>query len=447
MSLLTDQIFATGVSLNDLIHIVVTGDTSQNPAGSSFKASLNQVLTLISGATYSSGNYLPLSGGTVTGNTYFGVTSGITIDQVNDRIGVGTSNPQYTLEIYEGSGSVITYKPTAGGTLELSGSTDLPRYSVGVAASGANPLAGMSVGIRDWDDVTYPGYGAVGDSHLYASNASPGLNIINRQGTSTPDYIRFYAGSDATNPSDVHIQGSGTTRGYVGFGTENPTEKLDVNGSAIIQDGLTASTMNISTTPTTDTSLSANYLTRDGSTGQVKVKTIPGPTVYGLFAQTGNSIVVSATTVESSLIGEGIGSLSIPANGFSVGDSFRADFGGLLSSKNADTIRIRVKSGSIILADSGDQTMNAATNDVWQLSINFTIRQVGAAGTASIVSLGVFHTTKQSNGSPEGFAFNTVNNTTFDTTSTNTLETTVQFSSNSTSNSIYSDTFVLNKIF
>lgn len=447
MSLLTDQIFATGVSLNDLIHIVVTGDTSQNPAGSSFKASLNQVVSLISGGTSSIEAYLPLSGGTVTGNTYFGITSGITIDQVNDRIGVGTSNPQYTLEIYEGSGSVITYKPTAGGTLELSGTTDLPRYSVGIAPSGSNPLAGMSVGMRDWDDVTYPGYGAVGDGHLYASNAANGLNIINRQGTTTQDYIRFYAGSDATDPSDVHIQGSGTTRGYVGFGTENPTEKVDVNGNAIIQDGLTASTMNISATPTTDTSLSANYLTRDGSTGEVKVKTTPGPTVYGLYAQTGNSIVISATTVESSLIGEGVGTLSVPANSFSIGDSFRVIMGGVISAGNNEDIQIRVKSGSVSLADSLMQNLVGSTNDIWTLQIDFTIRSTGTTGVASIVTLGVFTAHKTSNSTSTGFSFNTVNNTTFDTTSGNTLDITVEWDNNSGSNSIYSDIFVLNKIF
>jgi len=49
MALLTDQIQATGVSLTDLIHIVITGDTSQNPAGSSFKASISQLVSLISG--------------------------------------------------------------------------------------------------------------------------------------------------------------------------------------------------------------------------------------------------------------------------------------------------------------------------------------------------------------------------------------------------------------
>jgi hypothetical protein len=91
--------------------------------------------------------------------------------------------------------------------------------------------------------------------------------------------------------------------------------------------------------------------------------------------------------------------------------------------------------------------MSTATNDVWQFSINFTVRSLGVAGTASIVSLGVFHTTKQSNGAPQGFAFNTVNSTTFDTTVSNTLDVTVQFSSTRLSNSIYTDIFVLNKIY
>jgi hypothetical protein len=45
MAFLTDQILATGVTLDDLIHIVITGDTSQNPAGSSYKASIGQVLS------------------------------------------------------------------------------------------------------------------------------------------------------------------------------------------------------------------------------------------------------------------------------------------------------------------------------------------------------------------------------------------------------------------
>lgn len=185
-----------------------------------------------------------------------------------------------------------------------------------------------------------------------------------------------------------------------------------------------------------------------GTTYKVKNSVLaPFPTVFGLYAQTGNSVVVSGTTSELSLIGGGVGTLSVGSNQFQVGDSYRTDFGGYLSTKNNDTMRIRVKSGSVLIADSGAQTMVAATNDIWQLSINFTIRSLGSAGNASIVTLCAFHTTKQANNTQGGFAFNNVNNTTFDTTISNTLDVTVQFSSSDSQNSIYSDIFVLNKIY
>ena len=167
----------------------------------------------------------------------------------------------------------------------------------------------------------------------------------------------------------------------------------------------------------------------------------------GLFAQTGNSIDITGTTVETTLINGGVGTVSIPANGFSIGDSYRAVFGGVLNSANNQTIRIRVKAGAITLLDSGDQSINNSTNDVFSLNIDFTIRQVGTPGVASIVSIGSFHYIKTSNASTQGFAFNVINNTTFDTTISNTLNVTVEWGSNNAGNSIYSDLFVLNKTY
>jgi hypothetical protein len=84
---------------------------------------------------------------------------------------------------------------------------------------------------------------------------------------------------------------------------------------------------------------------------------------------------------------------------------------------------------------------------VWSLNIDFTIRQTGAAGVASIVTLGAFHYTKTNNASVQGFGFNSVNSTTFNTTISNTLNVTAQWGSASTGNNIYSDIFVLNKIY
>jgi hypothetical protein len=176
--------------------------------------------------------------------------------------------------------------------------------------------------------------------------------------------------------------------------------------------------------------------------------TITAATNYGLFAQTANSTLITNTTVESSLINGGVGTLTIPANGFSVGDSFRAVFGGIVNANNNQTIRIRVKAGSILLLDSGAQNLGSSViNDVWSLNIDFTIRAIGAAGVASIVSLGSFHYTKTNNASVQGFGFNTVNNTTFSTTISNVLNVTAQWGSASAGNNIYSDIFVLNKIY
>lgn len=174
----------------------------------------------------------------------------------------------------------------------------------------------------------------------------------------------------------------------------------------------------------------------------------PASVNYGLFSQTGNGTPVTGTTVETTLINGGVGTLSVPANAFSVGDSFRAVMGGVMNAANNQTIRIRVKSGAVVFLDSGIQTLTSSiANDVWTLDINFTIRQIGAAGVASIVALGKFNYVKTNNGAYEGFGFNTINNTTFDTTINNTLDITVEWGSNDAGNSIYSDFFVLNKTF
>jgi hypothetical protein len=176
--------------------------------------------------------------------------------------------------------------------------------------------------------------------------------------------------------------------------------------------------------------------------------TITAATNFGLFAQTANSTLITNTTAESSLINGGVGTLTIPANGFQVGDSFRAVFGGVINANNNQNITIRVKAGSIVLLNSGPQNLGSSViNDVWSLNIDFTIRAIGAAGVASIVSLGSFHYTKTNNASVQGFGFNTVNSTTFDTTVSNALNVTAQWGTASSGNNIYSDIFILNKIY
>jgi len=239
---LTDLTQATGITINDLLHIVIPTDISQDPAGSSYKASVGQLYDGLSGYcvpdlyvsnlhSCSPLNINPLD----EGGVYFGSTSGITLDVTNKRIGINTSTPQYALDI-KGSQSNLYYDPTSvGGNFVISGSTGIPRMGMTIPAYLTKPTAGFNLGMRAWDDVTFTGYGKVGDAFFYAGNQTNGFNILNPVGTGTEDYIRFYAGQTANGTTpDMHIQGSGTTRGFVGIGTELPTEKLHISGGDML---------------------------------------------------------------------------------------------------------------------------------------------------------------------------------------------------------------------
>jgi hypothetical protein len=189
-------------------------------------------------------------------------------------------------------------------------------------------------------------------------------------------------------------------------------------------------------------------VSQDGTTYRVKNSNLtPFPTVYGLFSQTANSTAVSATTSEGSIIGTGIGTLNVPPNGFSVGDSFNVVIMGHLSSKNNDTLTIRIKSDSVVLGTIGPITMSQSTDKHFDLQLYFTIRSIGGTGVASIMSGGQFNNSKDASFTFEGADYTNINNTTFDTTISNTLDITAQWSSSDIANSIYTEILILNKIY
>lgn len=171
------------------------------------------------------------------------------------------------------------------------------------------------------------------------------------------------------------------------------------------------------------------------------------PASTGLFTQIANGPTVTNTVTESTIIGVGLGSLSVPANIFQVGDSFRVNVVGHISAKNNDTLRLRLKSGTILLADTGVITMPSITSKHYEISVNFTIRSIGAAGTASIASGGQFTYSKNASNAFEGADFSIVNNTTFDTTILNTLNITAEWGAADPLNTIYSEILTLYKTY
>jgi hypothetical protein len=179
----------------------------------------------------------------------------------------------------------------------------------------------------------------------------------------------------------------------------------------------------------------------------VALENQPATSNYGLYAATANSTPITGTTAELSLVGAGVGTLSVPANTFKVGDSFHAKLIGHISCVGSATLDIRVKSGSVLLADTTVVNLSAATNKHWEINIYFTIRSIGTAGVASLVSGGLFSYTKNSGTNFEGTNFSIINNTTFDTTISNILNITAQWNTNNAGNSIYSELCILNKLY
>jgi len=187
----------------------------------------------------------------------------------------------------------------------------------------------------------------------------------------------------------------------------------------------------------------------DGPQGVQGVQGIQGPAgLPGLFAQTADGGPVTATTVETIIIGTGVGTLTVPANGFQIGDSFTCALDGLISCVGTATLHIRVKTlTGVILADTGVIAMDAATSKSWLINLYFTIRNIGGTTVASISSGGLFSYIKNSGINFEGYVLSNVNNTTFDTTVNNTLLITAQWDTTNVGNSILSRNFTLTKIY
>lgn len=165
-------------------------------------------------------------------------------------------------------------------------------------------------------------------------------------------------------------------------------------------------------------------------------------TLYGLYAQTVQSATITNTTTETSVIGSGVGSLTVPADTFLRGDSYHAKIGGVISAQNGDTIEIHIKTGSTVLASTGSISLSPVTALGWELELDFTIASLTATG--SMCTNGNFAYNRDT-GSLEGFVFQDVQ--TIDTTISNTLDVTVTWGQAKTQDQIYSANFVLFKTY
>lgn len=218
---------------------------------------------------------------------------------------------------------------------------------------------------------------------------------------------------------------------------------MAVNVSRISQ--LTAKGSNLASTDllaisqvdgTSPTGYSTVYVT-----GQEVINTVSIANI-GLYAQTVVSPTITNTTTETSIVGSGVGSLTVPANTFQVGDSFHAKIGGKISAQNGDDITIRIKTGATVLATTGVITLSPVTALGWECELDFTLATIGATG--DICTNGNFAYTRNTGGL-EGYVFQDVQP--IDTTVANTLDITVEWGQAKTQDEIFSANFVLHKVY
>ena len=172
----------------------------------------------------------------------------------------------------------------------------------------------------------------------------------------------------------------------------------------------------------------------------------PSTTNKGLFAQTADGPIATGT-IATSLIGLGIGTLTVPANAFQVGDSFKATLYGHISCANNEDLNIKLICSTGVIGGTGTISMPQCTNQHFQFDIQFTVRVIGGPGIAILLSAGFFTYSKNASNAFEGADFTFEDSTLFDTTVAQTLDIEAGWGSINPANQIYVESFVLTKIF
>lgn len=281
---------------------------SGSPTYWSASTGTNAIVTKNSNHLVTGNRSVALGGQNITGTT--DDTVYVPNLNVRDNFGVGVE-PQYKFHVSNGDSQLLYDASTLNYVTNfvLSGnSTSLSQ--IAVVESGST--TSISIGVRATGDTIGAGYGKVNDSFVYVGFNTNGLNFQTAESGTQPDkehYFRFYAGQDAdgTTP-DLHIQGSGSTRGYIGIGLTGVTQQLDVANNARFRNiGSSASAGALHytadgtlTTNTSDSRLKTNIQPVTNALDKILnlrgvyynwIEDITGSTRLGFIAQEVNSVV------------------------------------------------------------------------------------------------------------------------------------------------------------
>lgn len=154
----------------------------------------------------------------------------------------------------------------------------------------------------------------------------------------------------------------------------------------------------------------------------------------GIFRQTASVTIVNSAA-ETTLIGSGVGSVTLPANFITPGMTFKVRGFGLHTAAANPSVEVKIKFGTTILLDTGIVTSGNSTNALLDIEAWITCRSSGAGGTVFAQGWYREHTGGASGGTSTSFNMVNTSATTVDTTAAQTINITWQWGTASASDS------------
>lgn len=294
---------------------------------------------------------------------WFGTKSAGTNETLTHvAIGLGLTNLNNVISNNIVAGANVSIQAGANGQLTIAST-----------ASGSGDVVGPSSSV---------------DSELAAFNGTTGKLLKNTGGALLLNGTTNLLVKGGTATDNLTTTNGGTLGGAISIGPFTFQNDSGING--LIDMTVTASSAS-GTVHGWDLKLDGNTLlsgrgTSDGA-GVVtnQALSVPNTIIVSMppqFAQTADATVANTVT-ETTIIGTvtGIGKVLAP-NRLTAGKNFKGKFQGRYSTTGTPTLRIRVKLGSVVIADTGAITMGSAvSNKAFDTEFNFTCRTTGASGT------------------------------------------------------------------
>lgn len=297
-------------------------------------------------------------------------------------------------------------------------------------AGGQSPNVPLAVNLNASGDVTFTSTTEVGQT----TDTTASLAVVNTTpGTFGSATLALTLTCDATgrilNVEETTMSASGlatpVTLSYTGDATGGPTT---FDGRSDVSTALTLAASGVSAGTYGDAS-DVPVITFDAKGRATAASTVPiRPTA--LFAQT-QIVAIANTVAETTAIGSGVGSVTIPANYFTAGRYLKITAQGFHSASGNPSIQARVYLGSTVILDTGVQTSGNSTDSIWELRGFIVCATTGVSGT--VLAEGFY---EEGGGGANLFGMVNTSAVTIDTTSSQVVNVTFQWGTASSGNSI-----------